>query len=85
MPDRRAALCAALFVISTSILTLEVLQTRLLAESLDALPVYAAISVTLLGLGAAGTAHSLWQGWRGIGSGTAGALAHCVASLDTAR
>jgi hypothetical protein len=75
--DREKASHAALFVISASILTLEVLQTRLFSYALDTLLLYAAISVALLGMGAAGTALSLWQGWRGARLGTSGAVG-CV-------
>jgi len=45
----------ALLLVSASILTLEVLQTKIFAYSTDPLSIYVAIAVCLLGLGASGT------------------------------
>ncbi len=66
---------AGLFVISAAILTLEVLQTRLFSYCLSPLLIYAAVGVALLGLGASGTALSLWEGWRRYSLGSIGAWA----------
>jgi spermidine synthase len=66
---------AGLFVLSAALLTLEVLQTRLFAYSLDTFLFYGAVGVTLLGLGASGTLLSLWRGWRERPLGTLGAAA----------
>lgn len=48
-----------MFWISTCVLTLQVLQTRIFAYSLDSLTIYLAISVCMLGLGASGTLLAL--------------------------
>ncbi|MFQ5506305.1 MAG: hypothetical protein ACE5F1_16170, partial [Planctomycetota bacterium] len=58
------AVALGLFTISAAILALEVLQTRILTYCLDPLLLYAAVPLALLGIGASGTALSLWQGWR---------------------
>lgn len=46
---------AGLFVLSAALLALEVLQTKIFAFSLDALRIYLAIGMCMLGLGAAAT------------------------------
>lgn len=68
------AVGVGLFLLSAAILTLEVLQTRLLAYTLSPLLLYTAIGVTLLGLGASASLMSLWQGWRRFRLGTIGAF-----------
>ncbi len=65
----------ALFVLSAALLTLEVVQTRLFAYSLDTFLFYGAIGVTLLGLGASGTTLALWRGWHRRSLGTLGVSA----------
>jgi SAM-dependent methyltransferase len=48
-----------LFTVSAAILTFEVLETRIFAFSLDAITIYLALSVCLLGLGASATLLAL--------------------------
>ena len=70
----RRAVGAGLFLLSTALLTLEILQTRLLAYCFAPLLIYTAIGLALLGLGAAASALTLWQGWRRWRLGTIGAF-----------
>lgn len=65
---------AGLFVISAATLTLEVLQTRIFAYSLNPFLLYAAITIAMLGFGASGTLLACWQGWRRYRIGSVGAF-----------
>lgn len=51
----RASKYGGLFAVSAAILSLQVLQTRIFAFSLDAMTIYLAVGMCLLGLGASGT------------------------------
>jgi len=72
-PSSRAV-GAGLFLLSATVLTLEVLQTRILAYCMSPLLLYTAIGVTLLGMGASASLMSLWDGWRRFQVGTLGAI-----------
>ncbi len=69
---------AGLFAISASVLTLEILQFKIFAYSLDAIRIYLAVGVCLLGLGASGTLLSILPRF---GSARATALAAFFAAL----
>ncbi len=61
MPDHQRSRSSelALLSISATILTLQVLQTKIFAYSLDPITIYLAIGICLLGLGASGTVLAL--------------------------
>lgn len=77
-----------LFAVSACVLTLQVLQTKIFAYSLDHLTIYLAISVCMLGLGASATLLALMPPVTGdrarhmaAAAAAAGALAVLVAHL----
>lgn len=83
---------SGLFLLSTAVLTLEVLQTKIFAYSLDPLTIYFAIGVCLLGLGASATVLALLSPLAdaqvrvvGMAFAAAGALAVPVAHAAFAR
>jgi len=53
-----------LFLVSASLLTLELVQTRIFAYCLDSILLYTAVAIALLGLGISGTAMALWPALR---------------------
>lgn len=69
-PDARSggrdSVALGLFAVSASLLTLEILATRLFSYSLPPILVYCAVGVAFLGIGASGTLLSVWRGWRRV-------------------
>ncbi len=81
-----------LFSLSAAVLTLEVLQTKIFAYSLDPLTIYSAIGICLLGLGASATVLALLPALAaaqvrvaGMAFAAAGALAVPLAHVAFAR